>query len=484
MAVPQLRLRRLGSSPVRSGGAYVLYWMTAARRTEWNYALDHALDWCRELDVPLVVLEPLRVAYPHACDRFHRFVIDGMADQAASFAAAGVTYLPYVEPTAGAGRGLLLRLASRACVVVADDYPTFFLPRMLQSAADQLDVALDAVDANGIVPMRRPDKEHVTARGYRRWMQGIINEELARAPERAPLSKAPSGTPGLPDLSAWPMRSEDELRAPASWIGELPIDHTVSWTEERGGAAAGHARWAHFLDSDLDRYATDSNHPDKHATSEISPYLHFGHVAAHALFFDLAAHEGWSPGDQSKPNGKNAGYWNMRPGAEGFLEQLLVWRELAFATCAIRPDHADWSVLPEWARRTLTEHADDPRDPCYDLATLERAETYDDLWNAAQRQLVETGRIHNYLRMLWGKKILEWSPSPQVALEWMILLNDRYALDGRDPNSYSGITWVLGHFDRGWGPKRPIYGSIRYMTSGSAKRKLRLKGYLARWSPS
>jgi len=171
----------------------------------------------------------------------------------------------------------------------------------------------------------------------------------------------------------------------------------------------------------------------------------------------------------------------MSASAEAFLDELVTWRELGYGFCTYEPDYARYETLPEWARDTLEEHAEDPRERIYSLDELAGAGTSDEIWNAAQRQLVREGVIHNYLRMLWGKRILEWTPHPRAALDVMVELNNRYAVDGRDPNSYSGIFWVLGRFDRGW-PERPIFGKVRSMTSASTRRKLRLATYLERWS--
>jgi deoxyribodipyrimidine photo-lyase len=180
-----------------------------------------------------------------------------------------------------------------------------------------------------------------------------------------------------------------------------------------------------------------------------------------------------------------AGWWGMSAGAESFLDELVTWRELGYNMCAQQPgDYDRYESLPGWARASLDRHADDPRDPVYDIDALERSRTYDPLWNAAQRQLVREGRMHNYLRMLWGKKILQWSATPQEALATMIQLNNKYALDGRNPNSYSGIFWVLGRYDRPWAPERPIFGVIRYMSSENTAKKLRVKRYLDRYGPA
>jgi deoxyribodipyrimidine photo-lyase len=170
--------------------------------------------------------------------------------------------------------------------------------------------------------------------------------------------------------------------------------------------------------------------------------------------------------------------------AEGFLDQLVTWRELGFNMCSKRDDFERYESLPDWAQTTLAEHASDPRQFNYTLDEFAQAETHDPLWNAAQRQLIREGKIHNYLRMLWGKKILEWSATPQDSLAVMIELNNRFALDGRDPNSYSGIFWILGRYDRAWGPERPIFGKIRYMSSDNTARKLDVTKYLEKHGPN
>jgi len=190
----------------------------------------------------------------------------------------------------------------------------------------------------------------------------------------------------------------------------------------------------------------------------------------------------WKPSQiAEKATGSSSGWWGASPEVESFLDELITWREVGFNMCARRSDYDQYESLPEWAQKTLAEHEKDRREYLYDLEQFEQAQTHDELWNAAQRQLLREGRIHNYLRMLWGKKILEWSNRPQDALEVMIQLNNKYALDGRDPNSYSGIFWCLGRYDRAWGPERPIFGKVRYMSSENTARKVRVKGYLEQY---
>jgi deoxyribodipyrimidine photo-lyase len=250
-----------------------------------------------------------------------------------------------------------------------------------------------------------------------------------------------------------------------------------------GGSRAAAARLDGFIAHGLARYL-ERNHPDLDASSGLSPYLHFGHISVHEIVASVWEREAWDPARiaGAAATGMRAGWWGVSAPSEAFLDELITWRELARVFCFHRADHAEYSALPDWARATLDKHAHDPRPERYSRSQLAGARTADPIWNAAQRELLATGRIHNYLRMLWGKKIVEWSASPRAALATMIELNNKYALDGRDPSSYAGILWCLGLFDRPWGPERPIFGVVRYMTSAQTARKLHVRRYLARWS--
>jgi len=483
-SIDESRILRVNDAAVRTGGGFVLYWMIASRRTRHNFALDRACDWAGKLDKPILVLEPLRAGYRWASDRLHRFVIDGMADNAVSCREAGVTYFPYVEPQDGAGRGLLAALAESAAVVVTDHYPAFFLPRMVRAAAEKLDVLLEAVDSNGLLPVRQAERAYPTAHQFRRYLHRALPERLSDAPASEPLTSCglPSAVipPGV--LARWPVADLDALGRDRG-MAALPIDHSVPPVRGvAGGADAARRVLGRFLDEHLRRYAEARNDPSADATSRLSPYLHFGHLSAHEVVSAVLERQGWSPARvNEQARGKRAGWWGVSESAEGFLDELVTWRELGFnnAACDARWDRFDG--LPDWARRTLAEHERDPRPYLYDLEVFQRAATHDALWNAAQRQLVTEGRIHGYLRMLWGKKILEWSESPRAAFDIMVELNNRYALDGRDPNSYSGISWVLGRYDRAWGPERPVLGKVRYMSSENTARKLDVRGYLERY---
>lgn len=463
--VPALRVTAMNEAPVVAEGRWVLYWMIAHRRARWSFSLDRAIEWAKAVKKPLLVLEPLRVDYRWASDRLHRFVIDGMRDNARVFEKAGIAYHPYVEPEHGAGKHLLASLARDACVIVTDEYPCFFLPQMVKAAAGKVAVRMEAIDSNGLVPLRAPERLFVAAHSFRRWQEKNLPEHLGSFPSPNPLArlKLPR-LERLPDpiIRSWPRASETVLAGGPGALSRLPIDHGVAVSPIAGGSAAGSLALDRFVRERLDLYPEGRNHPDASATSGLSPYLHFGHVSAHQVYAAIADRS-----DQAR---------------DAFIDQLVTWRELGFNFCFHRPDDYDaLSSLPTWAQATLEAHAADER-PRYSARALEAAKTADPIWNAAQTELVREGTLHNYLRMLWGKKILEWSKTPKEALERMIHFNNKYALDGRDPNSYSGILWTLGRYDRPW-PARPIFGAVRTMTSNSAARKLRMREYLKRYEP-
>lgn len=482
--VPPIRISRVNDHPVNPKGDYVLYWMVAYRRVHWNFSLQRAVEWALELDKPLIILEALRYGYAWACDRFHQFIMDGMRDNAKSLTKTSVTYLPFIETPGHSGKGLVKALSQKACVLVTDDFPDFFLPRMIQAAAKQVPVFLEKVDSNGILPLRTTDRVFTVAHSFRHFLHKTLSDYLLQMPLENPLKglrlKTLNNIP-KPIPKKWP--KADLLTLTGKKLSSLPIEHEVKITGYNGGEKAANDILQNFIQSKLDRYSKDRNHPDLKGTSELSPYLHFGHISSHKIFDQIIGKENWTMDRLFiKPTEGKSGWWGLSESSEAFLDQIITWRELGFNMCRLVKDYDQYQSLPDWALRTLGNHLKDTRPYLYSLEQFEQAQTHDPVWNAAQKELVKTGRIHNYLRMLWGKKILEWSPTPKTALDIMIELNNKYALDGRDPNSYSGIFWVLGRYDRAWGPERSVFGKIRYMSSNNTVRKIRLKNYLEKYS--
>ena len=483
--VPVSRVTTLKDiTPEISSSSYVVYWVIAFKRTKYNFALQRAVEWANKLSQPLVILEPLILDYPMSSLRFHKFMFDGMKEMNNEISKSNAYYYPYVETAPNESEGLLQDIAKKASVVVTDDYPTYFVPQMTAKASGEISTRYELVDSNGLVPIRLSSKEYVRAHDFRRYLHKNLEDFITEVPDKFPLAtlnkkfdkKLISST-----VKKWQPFDFKNTNID-KFLDSLDIDKSVGISSIEGGYIKASNRFDNFLSEGFSDYAQFSSDPSKNASSQMSPYFHFGHISTHEVFEKLVKHESWSP-EQIKPNlvGRREGWWGGSLNFDSFLDELITWRELGYHTCVRRANYNQYSSLPEWAVKTLQEHATDEREYVYSLDQLTYSETHDEIWNAAQNQLREQGIIQNYLRMLWGKKILEWSPNPQIALSYMITLNDRYALDGRDPNSYSGVFWVLGRYDRAWGPEREIYGKIRYMTSDSAARKFNLKPYLEEW---
>ena len=485
--VPSVRVACANEAALNPKGSFVLYWMTAFRRTTWNYALERAIELAEGLRKPLLIVETLSSGGRWASDRHHAFVLQGMAANKAACEARDVRYYPFVELERDHALELAAALAARSCVVVADDFPVKSFSTDESQVASRIRVRMERVDSNGLLPMRETDRVFPTAYAFRRFLQRTLPDHLPDAPRANPLARLKlPGLRGLPSeiRRRWPPASSRLLASDVAALARLPIDHEVGQVRALGGPSAARKTLKRFVKRKLSGYPDSRNHPDADGTSGLSPYLHFGHISVHDIFRELAKAEGWSPADLSeKATGKREGWWGMSEAAEAFLDELVTWREVGFNMCSHSEDYDQYDSLPDWAKVTLAEHAADRRQYVYSLEEFEQGCTHDRLWDAAQMQLVCEGRIHNYMRMLWGKKILEWSASPRDALEVMIELNNKYALDGQDPNSYSGIFWVLGRYDRPWGPQRPIFGKVRYMSSDNTSRKLRVEQYIQAYDP-
>ncbi|MGE3779856.1 MAG: deoxyribodipyrimidine photolyase, partial [Pirellulaceae bacterium] len=387
--VPPQRVRPASERPVRADGEFVLYWMIANRRGGWNFSLERAVEWAVTLQKPLVILEALRCDYRWASDRLHTFIIEGMAANDEFFRGRPVEYYPYVEPTRGAGKGLLERLSQWACVVVTDDFPSFFLPRMVRAAVERVATRLELVDSNGLLPLRAADKVFARAFDFRRFLQQRLLPHLGELPSRDPLAGA-----AVPVRNCIPVEVRRQWpRVAGSWerlvrvgVGDLPLDHTVRPAELRGGWQAAQGAWDQFLRQKLPSYALARNQPDRDVASGLSPYLHFGHISVHQLFDDLTRQVGWTPADvHLKATGSASGWWGASAEVEAFLDELITWRELGYNMCWQCEDYDQFASLPAWARQTLAEHASDPRPRVYELAEFEASRTHDPLWNAAQR---------------------------------------------------------------------------------------------------
>ena len=483
MRYAEIRARHAGGGRNRAGD-YVLYWMQAYRRLERNHALDFALRQAEDSGKPLVVYEGLRLDYPWASARLHRFVLEGMRDNRAAAVRLGLAYWPFVETEPHGARGLVARLAGRATVVVTDDFPCFVVPQQIEGLARRTETPVFAVDGNSLVPLARLQAGSAAASAAAH-VRSRIHREFAEAWEQRAHVVPRVARGARSTLEApFPIVDLDDLDA---LLSRLPVDQSVPAVRVTpGGSVAGQRRLADFLSRRLAGYDDARSAPappEAGHQSGLSPYLHFGHISIEEVIEQTLATTGrWTPRELAPRRfGKRSGFYTRNVDVDAFLDEAVTWRDLGYQWhWSRRADTARLDrALPAWAFKTLMRHADDEREYVYTAEEWEAGATHDPLWNAAQRELAVTGTIHNYLRMLWGKKVIEWSRTPEEAYRTLVHLNNKYALDGRDPNSWSGILWCFGLFDRPWAPERGVLGRVRYMSSANTAKKFRLGSYLA-----
>lgn len=486
------RISSVNDKPINEDGDFILYWMIATRRLNHNASLEFAVNLAIEHEVPLLVLEEISTSHKFANDRIATFMIQGMVDNSAIFKDNNITYIPWVETPLSGPMGLLKQIAKRAKIVVSDDFPTYYPKKAITAASKSIPVKMYTGDSNGVIPMSWTDSAHTTAHGFRRFIHANFSKCPDTWPKLNPIPKGKSVAMSdellnsiIKDCSVklppyeWLWRSSEGGSVGKKALQAIDIDHSVEPVRiAHGGRTTAVRKLSTFLAERLERYHIDRNNIINPAVSGLSPWLHFGHISSIEIVERILHENEWTPDNiDTSRKGAREGWWGLSGGIESFLDQIITWRELGFNNAYHNENHNKFESIPEWAKKTLAEHSDDQR-VLYTLKQIENAETHDEIWNAAQNQLVTTGIIHNYLRMLWGKRILEWASTPEEAVDWMIKLNDKYALDGRDPNSYTGIFWVLGRHDRAWGPERAIYGKIRYMSSENTRKKMNLKPYL------
>ena len=477
----ELRLFYWNQKKMNENGSYVLYWMQINRRFEFNYALEYAVEKANELKKPLLIYEGLKCTYSWASDRFHKFILEGMLENKQIARKNGWNYYCFVEENPHEGSGLVNSLAKSSCLVVTDDFPVFVIREHNEKVGPEVPVTYISVDSNGIIPLGLSKKAPYSAYQFRRLMQKNFLSEFSKPPLRNPMRKLKvQVTLDLSDFTNHWSDSAEKLEEVDTLIEAIAIDHSVKPIPLKGTREAGLKRLKAFLANEISRYAELRNHPDLKVTSGLSPYLHFGKISAYEVVQKVLRQQpkGWNVSKIHYSHGSRQGFFSGHSFVDSFLEEFITWRETGYHFCHHVRNYDSYKTLPEWAKKTLEKHASDPRDHVYSLEEFETASTHDPLWNAAQRQLLLEGTIHNYLRMLWGKKILEWSKNPKMALSYLIHLNNKYAIDGRNPNSYTGIFWILGRFDRPWAPEREIFGSVRYMSSKNTQRKVKVKKYL------
>ena len=462
-SLPQHLLERtrihgeLTRGPVSSDNEFVLYWMRTAVRSDENPALDVARLLADQHDIPLLVYQAISQHYEFASDRHHTFMLQGARDVQAQFAKRDISYAFHLA-TRDDQQPHLITLANKARVVVTEDMPVDPPKRFLEVLKQRTSAPIVNVDTACVAPMQLLKKAYTRAFKFRSATKKIFAERLTRHwPEVNLNSEARLFDQATLPFEPIDLQNEDL----ADLVSRCEIDHSIGPVVDTvGGSSAGYGRWDEFKTKKLSRYAKQRNNALLDGVSRMSAYLHYGMVSPFRIAREAAEID-------------NAG-------AEKYLDELLIWRELAYGFCFYREDHNDWTAIPDWARETLQRHANDARPNVYSNEQLARGQTNDAFWNVAQKSLLVQGELHNNVRMTWGKAILNWKQDPEDALATIIDLNHRYALDGRDPASYGGILWCLGQFDRPFEPEQNIIGTVRPRPTSSHADRLDTEKYLAK----
>jgi deoxyribodipyrimidine photo-lyase len=451
-------LARLGEQPrvtVRRGGAprrdgkCVVYWMQRAMRIADNPALDVAIAAGNHLGLPVVVYFSVIPNYPHANLRHYHFMGQGLRDVAADAAERGVGFVLRRAPGSRL-EGFLEE--ARAAMLVGDENTLREPERWRQALKKKLRIPFWTVDADVVVPSRVFGRTYFLFHHFRPHLERALPGFLAEPENLRPQRE-------------WNIEAESYPVERDITEGFAKQDRSVGPVESfTGGAHAAMKRLRQFVDGELAGYEKTRNQPEARGTSRLSPYLHFGNISPVRIALEVRRAVVRGNARQSA--------------ADSYLNQMIGWRELSVLFVRHNRDYDSWECAEPWARRTLEQHAGDVRARRYSLGELEQAQTHDELWNAAQREMVRHGWMHNVMRMYWAKKILEWAPNPATAFDWAVVLNDRYQLDGRDPNGYAGIAWaIVGKHDRPWFD-RPVFGTVRYMSGASTGKKFDSAKYM------
>jgi deoxyribodipyrimidine photo-lyase len=447
MTVTQARIRSINNKAIVAGD-YVLYWMQQSQRAEHNPALDVAIGEANRLKRPVLVAFGLTDTYPEANLRHYQFMLEGLQDAQTALRRKGIQLVVRL----GEPAQVALALGHRAALMVCDVGYTRHQRQWRRTVATRAACRVLAVEGDVTVPLAVASaKAEYAARTLRPRITKHLDDYLklrrAAKPHQASLHLKMDGLD---------MDNIDQV------LAGLTIDCTVPPVSRlfKGGCREAKKRLRVFIRDRLSRYDAHSNQPQTDDISHMSPYLHFGQISP--VYVALQVHRARQ---------------GRRIDREAYLEELIVRRELAANFVHYTPDYDRYTCLPEWARKTLADHAGDERPAIYTQEELEAARTHDPYWNAAMREMKHTGFMHNYMRMYWGKKILEWAGSPENAFETALAINNKYFLDGRDPNSYAGVAWIFGKHDRAW-PERPIFGKVRYMAASGLERKCDIRAYV------
>jgi deoxyribodipyrimidine photo-lyase len=449
--VHDARVRELNQDPIAVDGKYVLYWMQASQRTRCNFALEHAIERGNALGKPLVVCFGLMDDFPEANERHYAFLLEGLADVHEGLRKRGIKFVVRHGPAYDAA----LFFGKHACLIVCDRGYTNHQKSWRDRVADGVGRLVVQVESDVVVPVDEVSQKHESAaRTIRPKIHWLRDQYLVEPkPGKVKHSSLTLDIAGNLDVAAG-----------RGLLKKLKLDRSLQPVDRFiGGETAAQKLLADFVKHELPGYAEKRNEPAEQHTSTISPYLHYGHISPVQIALAVKKHADAPAADR-----------------DSYLEELIVRRELSMNFCQFEPRYDRYEAIPSWAQKSLAEHRNDKRPYFYTRKQLESAETHDPYWNAAQIEVAKTGFMHNYMRMYWGKKILEWSATPQEGFDTTLRINNKYLLDGRDPNSFANVSWIYGTHDRPWGPARTVFGLVRYMNAAGLERKFDIDRYVAR----
>jgi len=445
--IQETRIQKLNSKGLQTGD-YVLYWMQQSQRAEYNHALEYAVREADRRGLPVVVVFGLTDRYPDANLRHYTFMLEGLKETRAALADRGIRMaVQQGQPDEAA-----LQAGRNAALIVCDRGYLRHQIAWRERLAEKADCAVVQVESDVVVPVEDASpKAEYAARTFRPKIHKHLDDYLVKLPEAEPRHSS--------------LHLELDGVDPGDTVAltsEMSLDRDVSPVSVhfKGGTGEAKRRFREFIENRLERYSDNSNQPQTDDVSHMSPYLHFGQISPLYLALKIKAVEKEYP-----------------KASADYLEELLVRRELAVNFVHYTSDYDRFGMLPEWALKTLLAHKSDDRPHRYTRKQMENAETHDPYWNAAMNEMRHTGFMHNYMRMYWGKKVLEWCNTPEYAFQTLLYLNNKYFLDGRDPASYANVGWIFGLHDRAW-KERPIFGKVRYMAASGLERKCDIDGYV------
>ena len=441
------RIRKLNDRPLPKG-RFVLYWMQASQRAEHNHALEYAIRQANEQKLPLVTLFVLTDGFPEANLRHYTFMLEGLKDVKKRLEERGVSFVAFKgSPAKEVGK-----VSRQASMVVTDCGYLRIQREWRKEVAENAPCPVVQVETDVVVPVEEAcPKEAYSAAVLRPKINSHLRKYLV------PLTE----TPLKHSLRSLDFAALDLNKSITAILASLSIDRTVQEVNHfQGGTSEAKRLLGDFIAHKLKHYGELRSDPSLDCVSHMSPYLHFGQISP--LFIALQVQ------DAGRIPAKTR---------EAYLEELIVRRELAMNFAHYNPAYDSFRAIPDWAKRTLKVHQKDKREYVYSQEELEEGRTHDPYWNSAQKEMVVTGKMHNYMRMYWGKKILEWCADPGEAFRVAVYLYNKYELDGRDPNSVTGVAWCFGKHDRPWG-ERKIFGQVRYMNDAGLRRKFKIDDYV------